>query len=191
MYQRYNRPVWQDPIFVLIGINVLVYVLTLGSTEIGSRLGLFNPTFTSEPWTAITSLFVHAGLFHLFGNMLTLYFFGSYLIQIVGERTMLAIYFIGGIVGSLFFWLLGPDGGFAVGASGAVLAVGGALAVLRPNTKVLVFPIPVPVPLWVAVVGGGIVLSVIIPNIAWEAHLGGMLTGMAAALLISRGKLRF
>ena len=190
MYRRYSRPLWQEPLLVLIGINLLVYILTIGSPEIGSRLALFNPTFLSEPWTAVTSMFVHASFSHILFNMLALYFLGSYLVQVVGERTMLAIYFIGGIVGSLFFLMLGPPNGLAVGASGAIYALGGALAVLRPMTRVIIFPIPIPMPLWIAVIGGGLVMSLVIPNVAWEAHLGGLLTGVVAALIISRSRLR-
>jgi membrane associated rhomboid family serine protease len=191
MYRRYNRPVWQEPLFVLIGINVLIFLLSVAMPELTYRMGLFRPTFLSEPWTAITSMFAHADMYHLLFNMIALYFFGSYLVQLVGERSMLAIYFIGGIVGSLFFWLLGPVNGLAVGASGAIFALGGALAVLRPMTRVIVFPIPAPIPLWIAVIGGGVLMSLVSPNVAWEAHLGGLLAGIIGGLLISRGKLGF
>lgn len=138
----------------------------------------------------ITSMFVHStsSYTHILFNMLALYFFGSYLIQTIGERAMLAIYFIGGIVGSLFFIMLQPFYS-AVGASGAIFALGGALAILRPMTRVIIFPIPIPMPLWIAVIGGGLLIS-LLPGIAWEAHLGGLLTGIAGALLLSRGRLR-
>jgi membrane associated rhomboid family serine protease len=184
MYRRYQRPFYQDPLLVLIGLNVVFFLLTTGSDALLIRLAISPATFLSEPWTAVTSMFVHAGLSHL----LALYFFGSYLIQIVGERQMLAVYFIGGIVGSLFFWLLGPSNGLAVGASGAIFALGGALAVLRPMTKVIIFPIPIPLPLWVAVIGGGLLIS-LAANVAWESHLGGLITGIAAGL-VNRGRLR-
>ncbi len=189
MYRRYNRPVWQDPLFILIGINLLVFVLVQGSSSLIIQLGISPPTFPSEPWTAVTSMFVHADFYHILFNMLALYFFGSYLVQVVGERSMLAIYFIGGIVGSLFFWLLGPANSLAIGASGAIFALGGALAVLRPMTKVIIFPIPIPMPLWIAVIGGGLLVS-LASNVAWEAHLGGLLTGIVAALILRRGRVR-
>ena len=189
MYPRDNRPVWQNPLFVLIGVNVLIYILTMGAPSLVVQLGIMPAAFLSEPWTAVTSMFVHGSLTHVLFNMLALFFFGSYLTQTVGERTMLGIYFIGGIVGSLFFWLLGPAYAVAVGASGAIFALGGALAVLRPMTRVIIFPIPIPMPLWIAVIGGGLLIS-LMPGIAWEAHLGGLLTGIGTALFISRGKLR-
>ncbi|MEN8615291.1 rhomboid family intramembrane serine protease [Dehalogenimonas sp. THU2] len=190
MYQRYGQPVWQQPLFVLIGVNILVYILTIGVPSLVVQLGIMPAVFLSEPWTAVTSMFVHGSPSHVIFNMLALYFLGSFTIQLVGERTMLAIYFIGGVVGSLFFWLLGPANAVAVGASGAIFALGGTLAVLRPMTRVIVFPIPIPMPLWIAIIGGGALIS-LVPGVAWEAHLGGLLTGIGAALIITRGKLRF
>ncbi|XUW99945.1 MAG: rhomboid family intramembrane serine protease [Dehalogenimonas sp.] len=189
---RYNRPLWQEPLFILIAINVVVWLIELSSPVLAANLGLFRPSFLSEPWTAVTSMFIHDpyGFTHILFNMIALYFFGTYLIQIVGERMMLAVYFIGGIVGSIFFWLLGPVNGLAYGASGAIFALGGALAVLRPQTKVFVFPIPAPLPLWVAVIGGALILS-FIPGVAWQAHLGGLLTGMVFGYFVSRGRVRF
>ncbi|ADJ26600.1 Rhomboid family protein [Dehalogenimonas lykanthroporepellens BL-DC-9] len=190
MYQQYNRPVWQNPLFILIGVNVVIFLITLVSPGIVEQLAVSQSAFTSRPWTVITSMFVHStsSYTHILFNMLALYFFGSYLIQTIGERAMLAIYFIGGIVGSLFFIMLQPFYS-AVGASGAIFALGGALAILRPMTRVIIFPIPIPMPLWIAVIGGGLLIS-LLPGIAWEAHLGGLLTGIAGALLLSRGRLR-
>jgi len=75
----------------------------------------------------------------------------------------------------------------AVGASGAIFALGGALTILVPYVKVYIFPIPAPLPLWVAVIGGFVILS-FLPGVAWEAHLGGLLTGLAAGLVFRRGR---
>jgi membrane associated rhomboid family serine protease len=53
---------------------------------------------------------------------------------------------------------------------------------MLPNLKVLVFPVPVPMPLWVAIIGGFLVLS-LLPFVAWEAHLGGLAFGALAGYL--------
>ncbi|MBI4283397.1 MAG: rhomboid family intramembrane serine protease [Chloroflexi bacterium] len=138
------------------------------------------------PWTIVTNLFIHApfpAIWHVAGNMLTLYFFGSYLIQLIGERYFLIIYFVGGLVGNIFFMLLASPFSTAIGASGAVFAVGGALTVLRPKLPVFIFPIPVPIPLWVAVIGGFLIIS---PGIAWQAHLGGLLLGLMVGYFFRR-----
>lgn len=98
---------------------------------------------------------------------------------------MLIIYFGGGIIGSIFYILLSFGGVPAIGASGAIFALGGALVVLRPQTRVVAFPIPVPMPLWVAVIAGFILVS-IIPGIAWQAHLGGLISGLIAGFFLRK-----
>jgi membrane associated rhomboid family serine protease len=117
--------------------------------------------------------------------MITLYFFGSFLARLVGEARFLTLYFGGGVLGNILFIFLAYTLGIdffatAVGASGAIFALGGALAVMRPKLRVFVFPIPVPLSLWAAVIGGFIVLSILsffLP-IAWQAHLGGLVFGL-------------
>lgn len=175
----------QIPLFAIIILCVLVYVVTMAGAMLGhdlmSPLALQRATFLARPWTIVTNLFVHGGIFHLLANMLTLFFFGRFLTGLIGTRVFLTIYFFGGILGNIFCLLLTP---FAViGASGAVFALGGTLAVLTPRLRVFVFPIPVPMPLWVAVIGGFVVLS-FFPNVAWQGHLGGLLFGLIAGLVL-------
>lgn len=174
-----------NPIFVIIGINLLIFMAIQISPELIVSMGLRPASILDRPWTVLTSIFVHADFFHIFANMFTLYFFGSYVYKLLGERRFLTVYFGGGILGSLLFMLLGPQFATAIGASGAVFAMGGALVALRPNIKVFIFPIPVPLPLWVAVIGGFFIF-LFIANIAWQAHLGGMLFGLGAGYLYKR-----
>ncbi|MAF86205.1 MAG: rhomboid family intramembrane serine protease [Pseudomonas sp.] len=170
-----------NPIWVLIIVNFLLFIAVAIVPELIFLLGLRPETeiFLLQPWTLVTNLFIHAGLLHIIANMMTLYFFGSYLSRLVGENKLLIVYFGGGILGNILFILLGPPFSVAVGASGAVFALGGALAVMRPKLRVFVFPIPVPIPLWVAVIGGFFILS-FLPFIAWQAHLGGLVLGLVA-----------
>lgn len=174
-----------NPIFVIIGINLLIFLAVQISPELIVSMGLRPASILDRPWTVLTSMFVHADFFHIFANMFTLYFFGSHVYRLLGERRFLAVYFGGGILGSLFFILLGPQFAIAIGASGAVFALGGALVALRPSIKVFIFPIPVPLPLWVAIIGSFFIF-LFIANIAWQAHLGGMLFGLGAGYLYKR-----
>ena len=176
------------PLYIIIIINLLVFIATLILRELIFLLGLQKATLTQHPWTIITSLFTHAGFYHILANMVTFFFFGRFLARLVGNRNMLIIYFCGGLAGNLLYLLLGPPYTVAVGASGAVFALGGALTVLTPKLKVLVFPIPVPIPLWAAIIGGFILLS-FIPGVAWQGHLGGLLFGLLAGYYF-RKKLR-
>ena len=176
-----------DPVLLLIGLNVLMYVLTLVRPDLMFTLGLKKELLPSEPWTALTSMFVHANLYHILANMITLYFFGNMLRQIVSEKSFYLIYFVGGLTGSLFFWLLAPAGSIGVGASGAIFGLAGTLAVLRPNVRVIAFPLPVPVPLWGAVIGSFVILS-FIAGVAWQAHLGGLLVGLVTGYAYKSGR---
>lgn len=181
-----------NAVWFLIGINLLLFIATTFNDDLFWRLGLQPGHFTEEPWTIVTNLFVHNGFFHIFGNMVTLYFFGTYLCTLVGDGRFLITYFLGGLLGNalcILYALHAPwtDPNIApyvtyIGASGAVFAVGGALAVLRPNAKVIIFPIPAPLPLWIAVLGGFLVIS-LFPNVAWQAHLGGLILGLVAGLV--------
>ncbi|HEY82194.1 MAG TPA: rhomboid family intramembrane serine protease [Dehalococcoidia bacterium] len=174
-----------SPILVLVIINFLVFIATMVFGELVYLLGLQPVGFLSRPWTILTSMFVHAGLWHIFANMLTLYFFGSYLARLVGNGKFLLVYFGGGILGGILFVLLAFPFSVAVGASGAVFALAGALVVMRPRLPVVVFPIPIPIPLWVAVIGGFLLLS-FLPLVAWQAHLGGLVFGLIAGYIFRR-----
>ena len=178
------------PIGFLIVANLLFFVVTFIRPEISNFLGLVPAFFLERSWTIITAMFVHVGFGHIFGNMLTLYFFGGYLIQLIGERNFWIVYLLGGILGNILYVLLGAPYSIAVGASGAVFAVGGALTVLRPKLTVFIFPIPAPIPLWVAVIGGFLILS-FFPFVAWQAHLGGLLFGLVAAYFFRRKRYYF
>lgn len=183
-HRSYSRYITSS-VLVLIAVNVVLYIATLADPDLIYTLGLQSSTWMEKPWTLLTNLFIHGGLWHLAANMITLFFFGRYLSMMVGEARFLIVYFLGGIIGNFFFILLGPSNTLVIGASGAVFAVGGAFTLLAPKMKVFVFPIPVPLPLWVAVIGGFIILS-FLPFVAWQAHLGGLLVGLAAGFFFKK-----
>ena len=192
-YRRYSG-VNINPIWIIVAVNVLVFIASLiDQNAIFLRFGLIPANFTSSPWTAVTYMFVHANWSHIFFNMLTLYFFGSFALSLVGETSFLMTYFVGGIVGGLFYYaiatLLGNSMSLLVGASGAIYALGGLLLVMRPNARVITFPIPVPMPLWIAILVGFLLVA-FLPGVAWEAHLGGILYGAAVGLYFRRRELR-
>ncbi len=178
------------PIIVIIIVNVLIYITiniaNMMDKPLISLLALGITTFLREPWTIFTYMFTHQDFMHLLANMITFYFYGSFLNRIAGVRTFLTVYLVGGLVAGLFILLLAiPPYYLTIGASGAVFALGGALAVLVPKLKVFIFPIPVPMPLWVAIVVGFVVLAVI-PGVSWQGHLGGLLFGLLAGWYLRR-----
>jgi membrane associated rhomboid family serine protease len=192
-YRNYNSPG-----FGIVGYVIITCVaLWIGaSATYRSALspGLIGPLQfypydllqLERPWTVVTSIFLHApwqnGLFyHILFNMITLYFFGTFLVNLIGDKLFLLIFVLGGIVGNLFYMIIPPNAAPVIGASGAIFALGGVLVIMRPNLRVFVFPIPVPIPLWAAVLGG-FFLTFFLANIAWQAHLGGIVFGLVAGL---------
>ena len=172
-------------VWFLIAINLLLFIATLIEQDLILLLGLQPAGFLDRPWTIVTNLFIHGGIGHILANMLTLYFFGSYLARLLGVKKFLIIYFAGGILGNIFYILLASPFSIAVGASGAIFALGGVLTVMRPRLRVFIFPIPAPLPLWVAVIGGFVILS-FFPYVAWQAHLGGLVLGLVAGYFLRK-----
>ena len=186
-YRSYSRFA-ATSILVLIAANLVLFIATLARPDLIYTLGLQPAIWLEKPWTLLTNLFIHGSMWHIAANMLTLYFFGRYLSMMIGDARFLTVYFLGGIIGNFFYILLEPSGPTAIGASGAIFAVAGVLTVMAPKLRVFVFPIPAPLPLWVAVIGGFVILS-FFPNVAWQAHLGGLALGLVAGYFF-KGKQR-
>lgn len=142
-------------------------------------------------WQLVTYAFVHGGVWHLFFNMLMLYFFGTMLETIVGSRRFAVFYTVAFLVGGVAHLLAELTWGAgvpAIGASGATMAVMIAMAVLRPHTMVIVFFLPVK--LWIlACVLAGIDLLRLMNDlrygasdgVAYMVHLGGAAVGYLGA----------
>jgi membrane associated rhomboid family serine protease len=182
---RNPRTINLTPLWVLISVNILIFIATSIasgsffslSPAVTGQIGVNYYTLGNQPWTIVSAMFAHDGIYHILFNMITLYFYGMYVLALVGEARFFLVYFIGGLVGNAFF-LLTNHFAFAVGASGAIFALGGLLVVLVPKLKVMILFIPVPIDLWIAILIFA-VLS-LSPGIAWQAHAGGLATGLAA-----------
>lgn len=191
--------------YLIIAVTTLSFLLQI-SVPGFSELLFLEPALQEvlrRPWSILTVMLVHGGAFHLFANMITLYFFGQALERVVSPKEMLAFYVGTGLVASigyiafrnLLFQLYGPTlGGVstlipAVGASGAVIAVFAATAVLYPRAEVLLYFV-FPMRIWTALklfagieavnLGAkavGITLP-LIGNFSSSAHLAGLLIGL-------------
>ncbi|MFC9334212.1 rhomboid family intramembrane serine protease [Arthrobacter sp. NPDC057009] len=138
-----------------------------------------------QPWRMVTSAFLHSQgfLLHIVLNMYTLWIFGQALEPLLGRIRFLAVYLlsaIGGSVGYLLLTPILPEGGpvGVVGASGAIFGLFGAMLVVQRHrggeTKQL----------WVLIAING-VIGFMVPQIAWQAHLGGFITGALCAAAIA------
>jgi len=182
---RTYRAVNLSVLWFLIALNVVIFIITLLRPEIILFLGLTPALLPQQPWTIISSMFVHGGFTHIIFNMISLYFLGSFFIRAAGERNFLAVFFLGGLAGNILFILLAYPFSIGVGASGGIFALAGALAVIVPRVPVFILFIPIPIPLWIAVIIL-LALSFLFSGIAWQAHLGGLLLGLVAGLIFKR-----
>ncbi len=171
----------------LLVANAVVYLLTITVFTGGWFLQVFAfapTTALQQPWTFLTYMFVHAGFLHLAFNMLMLFFFGPAVEDHMGGRTFLWYYLVCGLGGAALSFLIAvftPVAPF-VGASGAVLGVALAFALMWPDAPILVFPLPVPIKAKWLVLGLAILdlapaLIGASDHVAHFAHLGGLLFG--------------
>lgn len=152
--------------------------------------------------TLLTSLFLHAGWFHLVMNLFFLGFVGRYVEWITGPAKFLGLYLVGGLAGGLLQVAVAPDSVVpVVGASGAIAAVFAVYAVLFARRKAaprVVLGIALPADLlnalWLAIVWIGLqLLTGLVFNdgngsgIAIWAHIGGFVAGLLLAKPMSRG----
>lgn len=167
--------------YTLIGLCLASYVLqwVLGWSWTG--LLAFQPAAaTVEPWRFVTAAFVHStqgylALTHIGFNMYVLWLLGRELEVALGRWRLAALFLVSVVGGHVAVMLLaGPDDWWrvVVGASGGVFGLFGALVVVlrrmgRSPRAVL------------AIIAINAVIGFVVPNIAWQAHLGGLLVGAA------------
>jgi len=129
-------------------------------------------------WQVLTSAFTHAEILHIGANMLALFFLGPPLEQVLGRTRFLAVYLISALAGSAAVMWLAPPDSSALGASGAIFGMLGALLVITRkaggNYQLVLVWLGINVVL--TVVGGA--------GISWQGHLGGLLGGLAAAAIL-------
>ncbi len=171
-------------VWILIGINLLLFIATSINRDLIWFLGLQPAGFLDRPWTLVTNLFIHASIWHILANMVTLFFFGGFLCRLIGVRNFLIAYFAGGILGNIFYLLLAPSYSIGIGASGAIYALAGVLVVMMPNLRVLLYFV-IPMPLWVVILVFFVLWS-FIPGVAWQAHLGGLVFGLVMGFFFRR-----
>jgi membrane associated rhomboid family serine protease len=146
-------------------------------------------------WTFLTSMFMHAGIFHIFVNMLSLLFLGSFVERLIGSKRFFYFYLLSGIFSGIFFVLLsiliqGDFNSYAVGSSGAIFGLVGLLMILTPNLPVYVLFIPIPIKMKYA--GPGVLIVLWLVSIAGNipigntAHLGGLFAGLIYGIYLKK-----
>lgn len=148
----------------------------------------------TRPWTIISNMFLHFEIGHIFWNMLFLYWFGRILQDLIGSRKILAIYVLSGLAGALAFVIsanINPSiGGYALGASGAIMGIILAAATLAPHFQIHLLFVGAVKLMYVALVV--VVLDLItLPSLintgGHFAHLGGAAMGFFLAKQMQNG----
>jgi membrane associated rhomboid family serine protease len=176
--------------YAIIGICVLVYVLQTITPGLTRDIWFVPVLGESQPWRFLTSAFAHGSVTHILFNMLALWMVGAqYLERLLGAARYAAVYLVSAVGGSVAYLLMSspPSNDFttrsmwltpAVGASGAVFGLFGALLVLNRHlgrSSAGMY----------ATIGINAVIGFVVPNVAWQAHLGGLVTGAALAAVIA------
>lgn len=160
----------------LLGAIAVIYLGQLATSGVVTEWLLYWPPLTvSEPWRMLTSLFVHSerSFFHILFNGYSLWVLGTILERMIGSGRFLALFLISGLGGSLaVLWL--AAGAAVIGASGAIFGLFAALLVIQQS-----FGVSNPQLLVVLVIN--LVMGFLVPGISWQAHIGGLLTGLAIA----------
>lgn len=151
------------------------------------RFGVLDPklVLSGQYWRLLTCLFLHKNLAHCFVNVLGLYWFGRIAQNIFGTPRFLAIYFISGMLSGIAHTLFAPDT-LAVGASGAVMGIFGAVAAgifrMKGYLPDKVWRVEL---YWLAALAVvSIISDQIIPQVAVFAHMGGMVAGLVFGLIV-------
>jgi membrane associated rhomboid family serine protease len=185
---RTMRSVTDEPrlTYVLIGINVLA---ALGSL-LGGGAGTTSGSLTDdgglsqhfiaegEYYRLITAGFLHAGLFHLLTNMLSLWILGTILEPALGSWRFGIVYFVSLLCGSFGALLMSPDS-LTVGASGAIFGLLASAAIVAWNRGFNLMESGLGI--WI---GLNLLITFTVPNISVGGHIGGLVGGGLATLVL-------
>ncbi|WP_369247803.1 rhomboid family intramembrane serine protease [Streptomyces sp. R41] len=167
---------------ILIGINLAVYLVQLSVGDaFTDRFDLFGRALLSgqlqgvaegQWYRMLTSMFLHGSYVHILFNMLSLWWIGGPLEAALGRARYLTLYFVSGLAGSALSYLLAAPNQPSLGASGAIFGLFGATAVLMRRLNYDMRPV-------IAL----LVINLIFTfspgfNIAWQAHVGGLIGGV-------------
>ncbi len=165
--------------YSIIGLCVVIFVAQLFTDGLVTNALFYHPVLTEfEPWRMLTSLFVHSpsSYLHIIFNMYSLFVIGPSLEIALGRWRFLSLYLLSGFGGSVAVLLLAPGTG-VLGASGAIFGLLGAFFIIQRtlggrNVQIMV------------VIGLNLVIGFVIPNVSWQAHVGGLIVGGIVAYVL-------
>lgn len=173
---------------ILVAANVIVYLICTFTGNLLYNIGELDAAavlLRREYGRIIYSMFLHAGIDHLFNNMVILFFLGAMIEKVTGHIQLLLIYLLSGIganICSLLYKVMTMDNMVSVGASGAIFGLDGVLlAWILLDRQAMPDVTPRRVLLMIVL---SLYSGFTAHNIDNAAHVGGLLTGFAAGALL-------
>lgn len=173
---------------ILVAANVIVYLICTFTGNLLYNIGELDAAavlLRGEYGRIIYSMFLHAGIDHLFNNMVILFFLGAMIEKVTGHIQFLLIYLLSGIganICSLLYKVMTMDSMASVGASGAIFGLDGVLlAWILLDRQAMPDVTPRRVLLMIVL---SLYSGFTAHNIDNAAHVGGLLTGFAAGALL-------
>ncbi len=199
-------------VFIALNILVFLYQASLGDDAVASFIGAFSlvparllhagtmlPGPVPVGITIFTSQFLHGGLLHLIGNMLYLWIFGNNVEDAMGRSRFIVFYLLCGAMASMAHALMNAQSNIPmIGASGAISGILGAYVLLHPRARVLTLftlgffirmievPAMMVLGFWFVFQFLNAVVAKGAGGVAWYAHIGGFLAGLALIVLFKR-----
>ncbi|MGB2728835.1 MAG: rhomboid family intramembrane serine protease [Halobacteriota archaeon] len=186
--------------YLLLFLISISFVLQLLIPRYTGQLILIPALVMERPWTLVTYIFLHGNFNHFFFNIIFFVFFAPVLERKIGSTKFLLIFFLSGIVAGIGWSLYTLASNPLIytmpqefmprllGASGALLGVFGALAVLMPRMRVYFFLL-IPLEIWMVVIFFALLDFLMMGSgdmIAHTAHLSGLFFGLLAGLRLRK-----
>lgn len=174
-YEEVFKPKKIVVTYVLIALCTLVYILQILFPSL-TTLGAVNGSLvrSGQVYRLVTGMFMHGSIWHLLCNMYSLYVIGCATENYFGKKKFLLIYFVSGIIGSMFSCIFNTS--WSLGASGAIFGLMGALCYFgyyyRLYMGKALYSEIIPV------IVLNLALSLIVSNIDFYAHIGGLIGGV-------------
>lgn len=174
-YEEVFKPKKIVVTYVLIALCTLIYILQILFPSL-TTLGAVNGSLvrSGQVYRLVTGMFMHGSIWHLLCNMYSLYVIGCATENYFGKKKFLLIYFVSGIIGSMFSCIFNT--GWSLGASGAIFGLMGALCYFgyyyRLYMGKALYSEIIPV------IVLNLALSLVVSNIDFYAHIGGLIGGV-------------
>jgi membrane associated rhomboid family serine protease len=160
---------------ILVGSNTRLVLVGSPPHLALARLPYGDLAHDHQWYRMVTTMFLHGSIIHIAFNMYILWVFGTVVEQYLGTMRYLGLYFVSGLAGSAGALLVFPHTP-TLGASGAIFGVLGAMMILEWQVTGRLAGQAA------ALIAINLVLSFVIPNVAWSAHVGGLIGGMLIML---------